>query len=179
MKTSGKIFAAALLALGASTAAASAQPRGYYGDEPRHHYGDGPRHYYGEECRDQNATAGTVIGAIAGGLLGAGVSHGNGGAAIGGVILGGLAGNAIGKNIDCSDRPYAWRAYDDGFYGPIGRRYEWRGRGRSYGYFVPVREYRDRGYVCREFRTTTYRHGRKYVNEGRACRERDGNWHMY
>jgi surface antigen len=164
MKNSAKVLAAALFALGASTATASAR-----------HY-----HYYGDDCHNENATAGTVVGAIAGGLLGAGVSHGNAGAAIGGVILGGLAGNAIGKNIDCNDRPYAWRAYDKGFYGPIGHRYEWRGRDRAHGYFVPIREYRgDRGYTCREFRTVTYRHGRKYTNEGRACRERDGNWHMY
>jgi surface antigen len=169
MKHLPKVIAAALIALGAGTTAASAQPR----DHHSRHY------YYGDDCRDQNATAGTVVGAIAGGLLGAGVSHGNAGAAIGGVILGGVAGNAIGRNIDCNNRRYAVRAYDRGFDGRIGQRYEWNGDRGMRGYFVPVREYRRRGMVCRDFRTVTYRHGTRYTENGRACRERDGYWHMY
>ena len=82
---------------------------------------------------------GTILGAVAGGLLGGAVSHGNGGAVVGGVILGGLAGNAISRDMDCDDRPYAARAYDDSFHGPVGRRYEWS-RGPNHGYIVTNRE---------------------------------------
>ncbi len=178
MIKSKAVMAAALVILGASTVAAMAQPYGGRYDDRRYER----RYYdYGADCRDerdQRGTAGAIIGAIAGGALGAGISQGNAGAAIGGVILGGLAGNAIGRDIDCGDRRYAMRAYDDGFNGRIGQRYSWRGQGNNYGYMVPIRSYRDRGYECREFRTTTYRHGQRLVREGRACRQNDGRWHM-
>lgn len=180
MKKSKAILATALLAFGVTTAGAMAQP---YGGRDRDDDRYDRRHYsWGEDCREQrnqNGTTGAVIGAIAGGLLGAGVSHGNAGAAIGGVIIGGIAGNAIGRDVDCGNRRYAIRAYDDGFNGPIGREYGWRGEGGVYGSFVPVREYRRGRMVCRQFRTITYRHGERFVREGRACRERDGYWHTY
>jgi surface antigen len=169
MNRMSRILAAAALSFGAGgTTAALAQP--YH-----RHY----EHRYHDDCHNQNATTGTVVGAIAGGLLGAGASHGNAGAAIGGVILGGIAGNAIGQNIDCDNRPYAIRAYHRGFEGRIGQRYNWRGQGGAYGYMVPVRQYRgDHGRVCRQFRTVTYHHGKKFTREGRACRE-GNNWRMY
>lgn len=178
MRKSKAILATVLLAFGVTTAGAMAQPYG-----GRYHDNRYDRRYYswGDDCRQQrndSRTAGTVIGALAGGLLGAGVSNGNAGATIGGVIIGGIAGNAIGGDVDCRNRRYAIRAYDDGFNGRIGQRYDWRGDG-VYGYFVPVREYRDRGMICRNFRTVTYRHGERFVREGRACRERDGYWHTY
>src|SRR5580698_4810144 len=103
---------------------------------------------YEENCHRGNAAAGTVFGALAGGLIGGAASHGNGGAVVGGAILGGLLGNTISRDIDCDDQPYAFRVYADGLNGDLNRRSEWR-NGRSYGYFTPVREYRRRGVVCR------------------------------
>ncbi|HEV2561567.1 MAG TPA: glycine zipper 2TM domain-containing protein [Rhizomicrobium sp.] len=157
----GKILAAAAIALGASTAAASA------------------RDYYGDDCRDQNRTAGTVAGAIIGGIIGNSVGRGGGRAAatVGGVVLGGIAGNAIAGDIDCDDRPYAFRTYNEGFRGRIGERYEWRHRD-NYGYFTPEREYWRDGMLCRDFEETTYHHGREYTREGTACRDEDGDWRM-
>lgn len=140
-----------------------------------------PRYYYGDECPDQNATAGAVVGAIIGGLIGSRIGHGSGNAAatVGGVVLGGVAGSAIARDIDCHDRPYAFRAYADGFEGPIGHRYEWYNDYRTnYGYFRPTREYRDHGVVCRDFREDRYIRGRHYSRYGSACRELDGNWHF-
>jgi surface antigen len=163
MKKTGMIAAAAMLALTAGTGAAVAQPRDYYGDD----------------CRQQNTTAGTVLGAIAGGLIGGAVSHGNGGAVVGGVILGGLAGNAIGHDMDCQDRPYAFRVYNDAFEGPVGRRYEWENpRTGAHGWIVTSREYWDHGDLCRDFREVTFRHGEKFGRDGVACREHDGGWHF-
>jgi surface antigen len=113
---------------------------------------------------------------LAGGLLGAGVSNGNGGAAVGGAVLGGILGNVISKDIDCNDQPYAFQVYSNGLNGQVGRRYDWN-RGQNRGYFTPVREYRRRGVVCRDFTTTTYRRGREITRTGTACRDaRDGNW---
>ena len=135
--------------------------------------------YYYDDCRAQradNRAAGTVLGAIAGGVIGGAIGHGNGGAVVGGAILGGVAGNAIAGDMDCGDRRYAFRTYYDSLDGPIGARAQWRAPSGAYGYFTPIREYRQRGWVCRDFQETTYRRGREFVRQGSACRRRGGNW---
>jgi surface antigen len=148
--------AAALLALGLGTSGAMA-----------------------DECSGRDHTGGTVLGAIAGGVLGGAVSHGNGGAVIGGALLGGLAGNAISRDMDCEDRPYAARSYNDSFRGRIGRRYEWH-RGPNRGYVVSNREYRRGRSICRDFTQVVYRHGREYDRRGTACRpQRGGDWRFH
>jgi surface antigen len=132
---------------------------------------------YEERCRSGNNVAGTLFGALAGGLIGGAASHGNGGAVVGGAILGGLLGNAVSRDIPCEDHPYAFRAYATGLNGDLGHRYEWR-HGDNYGYFTPEREfYRGRN-VCRSWTETTYVHGRTYTRAGTACRYTDGNWHF-
>ncbi len=144
------IFAAAILAAGTTSA-------------------------FADSCSGRDHTGGTILGAIAGGVLGGAVSHGNGGAVIGGALLGGLAGNAISRDMDCDDRPYAARSYNDSFHGQIGRRYEWS-RGPNRGYIVTNREYRRRGRLCRDFTQVTYRRGREFDRDGTACLRRDGEW---
>ncbi len=136
-----------------------------------------PSAAFADDCHHDNRVKGTILGAIAGGVLGGAVSHGNGGAVVGGVILGGLAGNAIAGDIDCEDRPYAYRTYRESFRGDVGERYEWHHRGH-HGYIVTNREYwRDRR-VCRDFTVVTYRHGDELRHYGTACRYRDGDWHF-
>jgi surface antigen len=131
---------------------------------------------YEESCRRGNATAGTIFGAIAGGLIGSAASHGNGGAVVGGAILGGLLGNTVSRDIDCDAQPYAFRVYSEGLNGHLGRRYAWR-HGRSHGYFRPIRQFHRRGMVCRTFTETSYRpDGRSFTRSGTACRHTDGNW---
>ena len=131
---------------------------------------------YEADCHRGNAAAGTIFGALAGGLIGGAASHGNGGAVVGGAILGGLLGNTISSDIECDDQPYAFRIYADGLNGDLGQRYEWR-NGRAHGYFTPQREYRRRGVVCRDFTETSYRaDGRSFTRTGTACRQTDGNW---
>lgn len=133
---------------------------------------------YVDQCQKERAssnTAGTIIGALAGGLLGGAMSHhGNGGAVVGGVLLGGLVGNALTRNVPCDDHPYMIRTYSEGLDGPIGRRYDWR-HGNDYGYFVPSRQFQRDGYTCRSFRETTYVAGKSYTRTGSACRV-NGNW---
>ena len=130
---------------------------------------------YESNCRQGNTAAGTVFGALAGGLLGSAATHGNGAGVVGGAVLGGVLGNTIARDIDCEDHPYAFQVYATGLNGDIGHRYEWR-HGESYGYFTPVREFRRRGEVCREFTETNYRRGRPVTRTGVACREREGHW---
>ena len=166
--------------------------RGYYDRDGRYRRfpqfdrrGDGPRgqgvYYrqgdYEQNCRRGNAAAGTIFGALAGGMIGSAASRGNGGAVVGGAVLGGLLGNTISKDIDCDDQPYAFQVYSSGLNGDVGRRYDWN-HGQARGYFQPVREYRRSGVVCRDFTTTTYRGGRELTRSGTACRARDGNWHF-
>src|SRR6516225_10158712 len=57
------------------------------------------------EAQSTKQGAGTVVGAILGGVLGHQIGSGSGqtAATIGGVILGGVAGNAIGKHMDEED----------------------------------------------------------------------------
>ena len=130
---------------------------------------------YEQNCNRGNAAAGTIFGAIAGGIIGSAVSRGNGGAVVGGAVLGGLLGNTISKDIDCNDQPYAFQTYSTGLNGEIGRRYDWN-HGQSRGYFTPTREFRRNGTVCRNFTETTYRNGRGITRTGTSCRAPDGNW---
>jgi surface antigen len=131
---------------------------------------------YEQDCHRGNQAAGTIFGALAGGLIGGAASRGNGGAVVGGAILGGLLGNAVSRDIECDDQPYAFRVYADGLNGDLGRRYEWH-HGPSYGYFTPVREFHRGGVVCRDFTETSYRQdGHTFTRSGSACRRADGNW---
>jgi surface antigen len=130
---------------------------------------------YEDNCRRGNHAAGTLFGALAGGLIGDAASHGRGGAVIGGAILGGMLGNAITSDIPCEDHPYAFRAYATGLNGDLGRRYEWR-HGESWGYFTPQTEFHRGRTVCRSWSETTYARGHNYTRSGTACRQTDGNW---
>jgi len=176
-------------------------PRGYYSDADHNGYYDrngrynriqdrGPDRYgppppppsgayyqqgrYEENCRRGNQAAGTIFGALAGGLIGGAASHGNGGAVVGGAILGGLLGNTISRDIDCDDQSTAFAQFSVGLNGDIGRRYDWRGR-NGYGYFTPTREFRRGGVVCRDYTETSYRNGRATTRTGTACRETGGH----
>ena len=130
---------------------------------------------YEQSCRNGNAAAGTIFGAIAGGLIGSAASRGNGGAVVGGAVLGGLLGNAVSKDISCDDQPYAFQTYSTGLNGDVGRRYDWN-HNQARGYFTPTREYRRNNIVCRDFTETTYRGNQELTRSGTACRADDGNW---
>jgi surface antigen len=149
---------------------------GNYGPPPRnYHEGD-----YEQNCKRNTNAAGTLFGAIAGGLIGGAASSGHhhgadAGAVVGGVILGGLLGNALTRDVPCEDHPYAMRVYADGLNGNLGQRYDWR-HDDDYGYFVPEREFRREGRVCRTFSETSYAHGHNYTRSGTACRWNDGHW---
>jgi surface antigen len=155
LKKSGKILAVAALALCASGGAA-----------------------FADNCHSDHAT-GTLLGAIVGGVIGNQFGHGGGkvAATAGGVLFGGMAGNAISRDMDCNDRPYAERSYHDSFYGPVGHRYDWE-HDRDRGYITTTREYWRHGRLCRDFTEVHYYRGREYDHDGTACRHRDGEWEM-
>jgi len=130
---------------------------------------------FADECSGRDHTNGTVLGALGGGLIGGLAGHGNGLGIVGGALLGGLAGNAIARDMDCDDRPYAARSYHESFQGPVGQRHDWN-RGPDRGYVVTNREYRRHGMICRDFTQVVYRHGREFNRDGTACRRRGGEW---
>ncbi len=178
-------------------------PGGYYSDADRAGYYDRDGHFqrvryarrdygpppppppgYGPppppprqaDCRRDNRTTGTVLGAIAGGLIGGFASHGSGLATVGGVVGGGLLGNVIGGDMDCEDQDTAYPIYVDSLNGSIGRPYEWH-RGPNRGTFTSTREFRRGGQVCREFTETTWRGDRSNTRTGVACRDTgNGGW---
>lgn len=135
-----------------------------------------PGHYQ-SDCRRGKTTAGTIFGALTGGVLGSVASHGNAMATVGGAVVGGVLGNTIAHEIDCSDQPYALRTYSVALNGDIGRVYRWR-HGDAYGHFIPTREFHRHGLTCRNFAEATYRRGEMWSHHGTACRARDGHWHF-
>jgi len=152
-------------------------------------YGSTYSEYRYDGCRDDTA-AGTVVGAVAGGVIGnqfGGGADDRAAATIGGAILGGIAGNAIARGNCDNQRADAYyyndtysNAFDEAGYG---RRYEWRNpySGR-YGYVTPTRYVDGYSYGyqedCREFEQIVYVDGRPYSDTGIACRDRDGTWRI-
>jgi hypothetical protein len=106
---------------------------------------------YASDCRRSDGTAGTVIGGIAGALLGSSLAphHGNraGGAAIGGVA-GALIGNSIGRSSGCSTVSQGY-GYDSYGYADrySGSGYSSYGYAPAYGYTTYYSQpYYSRGY---------------------------------
>ncbi|MBA2587956.1 MAG: hypothetical protein H0U98_04950 [Alphaproteobacteria bacterium] len=130
---------------------------------------------FADACSGRDHTGATIGGGLLGGLLGGLFTKGNGVGIVGGALLGGLAGNAVSRDMDCEDRPYAARSYNDSFHGPVGRRVEWH-RGRNHGYIVTNREYYRGPRLCRDFTQVVYRRGREFDRDGTACQRRDGEW---
>ena len=137
------------------------------------------------DCEDSKA-AGTVGGAIIGGIIGNQFGHGGGRAAatVGGAILGGLVGHEIGKD-SCRDERYdAYYyddAYDDAFEYGDDRRYEWRNpHTHRHGWVRPT-EYYEEGWhdyegPCRAFETRVYDGDDEEYGHGVACRVGRGRW---
>lgn len=169
----GKVVLLAAVVSGLMPITVLAQPPGVHVDAGLY-YAPGR---YESDCRRGNAAAGTIFGAITGGLLGSVASRGDGAAIAGGAVLGGVLGNTIAREIDCKDQPYAFRTYAVALNGDIGRVYKWR-HGDVYGHFMPVRQFHRDGLVCRNFVETTWRAGKAWSHHGTACRARDGHWHF-
>lgn len=126
------------------------------------------------------ADTGTLVGAVAGGILGNQVGNGTGRvfATAAGAFVGGVVGHSIGRALDEEDRRFAqmaeYEALEDR---PIGRPVPWRNpESGHYGEVTAREDYSDRGRPCRRFDHTVYIGGRPEIMRGRACRNRDGTW---
>jgi len=127
-------------------------------------------------------TAGTLVGAAGGGLLGAQVGKGRGqlAAVAAGTLLGAILGNQVGASLDRADRLALARAHDSASTGPLNEPVYWRNEhSGNYGTVTPVREGRSAsGYYCREYQHTIYVGGKAERGYGTACQQPDGSWQI-
>lgn len=126
-------------------------------------------------------TAGTLIGAAAGGLAGAQFGSGSGrlAATALGVFLGGLAGSEIGRQMDENDRLRAQQAHQQAL--NTGQAVQWDNpNSGNYGSVVPIRTGTNTqtGSFCREFQTTIVVGGQEQQGYGTACQQPDGSWRI-
>jgi len=134
-------------------------------------------------CADgsgQKADAGTVVGAVAGGLVGSQFGKGGGrvAATMIGAFAGGVIGHEIGRSMDRQDRILAQQAEFDALErGPAGRPVRWRNADNGrYGEVIPGEPYRRGSIDCRPYEHIVYIDGRPRTMRGTACRNGDGTW---
>jgi surface antigen len=126
------------------------------------------------------ADTGTVVGAVAGGVIGNQFARGGGrvAATVAGAFIGGVVGSEIGRSMDREDRRLAREAELEALdRGPSGVGRPWRNpdTGR-YGEVIPEQPYRRGGLDCRDYVHTVYIDGRPQAMRGTACRNPDGTW---
>ena len=126
---------------------------------------------------------GTLLGAGAGGLVGAHFGSGTGKlAATGaGTLIGALLGGAAGRSLDRADALYASQAGHQALeYQPAGASVPWRNPDSGhYGSVQPMATWQTpSGLYCREFSHTVFVGGRREQGHGQACRQPDGSWQI-
>ncbi|KAJ6645118.1 17 kDa surface antigen [Pseudolycoriella hygida] len=135
-------------------------------------------------CSGMNKQGGgTLIGGVAGGLLGSQFGKGTGRlAATGiGVLAGALIGGQIGQTMDDHDRQLAQLSSQKALEtGSSGQSVEWRNPDSgNYGYVTPERAFKnDQGQYCREYTQTVVVGGKQEKAYGKACRKPDGQWEI-
>ena len=124
---------------------------------------------------------GTLVGAVAGGLIGSQFGGGTGeriAAGLAGAAIGGLIGNRIGAGMDDDDKRRAYAAQMQALEsGKSGVAVAWKNpdSGR-YGTVVPGPQYQQGGRNCRSYTHTVYIDGQPQTSRGTACRNPDGTW---
>jgi surface antigen len=124
---------------------------------------------------------GTLMGAVAGGVIGSQFGGSTGSriaAGVAGAAIGGLVGNRIGAAMDDEDKRRAYEAQVAALEGgAAGAPMAWENpdSGRR-GTIVPGPQYDRRGARCRDYTHTIYIDGRPQVARGAACRNPDGSW---
>jgi surface antigen len=125
--------------------------------------------------------AGTVLGAIGGGIIGSNVGKGKGqtAATIGGALLGAMAGGSIGESLDRADMMYLNNSTQGALEGTTtGTVSRWINpdSGNS-GTVTPTRTFQNStGQYCREFSQAIVVGGQTQNAFGTACRQNDGSW---
>ena len=159
------------------------EPVVYYHDRRPHYY---VSHYYTNmyipvepavpyvevRCGAQPIT-GTIVGGVAGGLIGNQFGHGRFRAmnTIGGAMLGAV----IGRSIDQMDESCAYQALE---YAQPNTQVVWANPQNNYSYTVtpgPITN-QGNGQYCREYQASIMVGGQVQNGYGQACRQPDGSW---
>lgn len=131
-------------------------------------------------CQGENQQAGTLLGAVGGGLLGAALSDNHKGMAIAlGALAGAWAGSEIGKSMDAKDRAAMQATTQQSLeYSESGIASSWVNPDSGYsGTVTPQPGYQlDSGQHCREYQQTVTIGGETVDAYGTACRQPDGSW---
>jgi surface antigen len=127
-------------------------------------------------------TAGTVIGAGGGALLGNQFGKGTGNVVMTalGAVAGAWLGNEIGASLDSADQAKLDHAQRRAYEAPVGQTITWNNpQSGHYGTFTPTRDGTSAsGEYCREFNQTVVIGGQRQQAYGTACRQPDGAWRM-
>jgi len=123
---------------------------------------------------------GTLIGGVAGGLLGSQFGKGEGKLVATGVgaLAGALVGGQIGKTMDEYDKQMLEKSSRQALeYSPSGNSVEWRNPDSgNYGSITPTKTFKESGRYCREYIQEVTIGGEKQKAYGKACRQPDGSW---
>ncbi len=135
------------------------------------------------EDAGKKETAGLLLGAAAGGLLGAQFGGGTGKvvAATVGTVAGGLIGSKLGRGMDQSDQREKARAERQALDETrTGQTVTWQNPDTGNGGSVtPTNTYQNAaGQYCREYTQTVVIGGKEEEAFGTACRQDDGAWQV-
>ena len=123
---------------------------------------------------------GTLIGGIAGGLLGSQFGGGEGKLVATGVgaLAGALVGGQIGKTMDEYDKQMLQKSSRQALeFSPSGNSVEWKNPDSgNHGSITPTKTFKESGRYCREYTQEVVIGGEKQKAYGKACRQPDGNW---
>ncbi len=123
---------------------------------------------------------GTLIGGLAGGLLGSQFGGGEGKlVAVGvGALAGALIGGQIGKTMDEYDKQMLQKSSHQALeFSPSGSSVAWNNPDSgNHGSITPTKTYRESGQQCREYQQEVVIGGQKQKAYGKACRQSDGQW---
>jgi len=123
---------------------------------------------------------GTLIGGVAGGLLGSQFGKGEGQLVATGIgaLAGALVGGQIGKTMDEYDKQMLEKSSRQALeYSPSGNSVEWNNPDSgNHGSITPTKTFKESGQYCREYIQEVTIGGKKQKAYGKACRQPDGSW---
>ena len=132
----------------------------------------------------ENETAGSILGGVAGAVVGNQFGKGDGktAATAVGAVIGAMVGGNIGRSLDETSRQQAVAAAEDALEtADVGDSITWENPdnagGPAHGSTKVTRQGADsEGRTCREFRQTVTIGGREEQSYGTACRDDNGDW---
>lgn len=129
----------------------------------------------------QKEGLGTVVGGVAGGLLGNQIGGGSGktAATVAGIFIGGMLGRDVGASLDKLDKQMMTQtSYTALEKLPTGVSSGWNNPDSGHsGTVTPIKTFQtNNGSYCREFQTTVNVGGKVQSAYGTACRQPDGSW---